>query len=92
MVGSPQRPACGLVAGKGFIMPRKVYFIMETLTDNNGNYIPCIAVENVRGFYRTDWEWGNDLDIAQQIVDDRNEKLGLSKKEAMIIQLSSMRE
>ena len=73
-------------------MPRKVYFIMETLTDNNGNYIPCIAVENVRGFYRTDWEWGNDLDIAQQIVDDRNEKLGLSKKEAMIIQLSSMRE
>lgn len=70
---------------------RKVYFVMQTVTDDNGNYIACIAVEGEKGYYKTDWEWGNDWEIANQIADDRNANLGYTKKDAMLIQLSTMR-
>jgi hypothetical protein len=72
-------------------MSKKAYFISETIKDHEGNYIPCIAVENIRGFYRTDWQWGKDRDTAQRFADKKNEQLGLTKKQAMDIQVSSMR-
>ena len=71
---------------------RTCYFIMETVTDKNGNYIPCIAVEGEQGYQRTDWQWGKDLKLARECADDMNKKMGLSKQEAMIIQLRSMRK
>jgi len=67
------------------------YFIMETETDEQGNYIPCIAKEGETGFYRTDWQWGKDLELARECADDMNEKMGVTKTQAMIIQLRSMR-
>ena len=72
-------------------MSRKVYFIQETVTDRDGNYIPCVAVENILGFYRTDWDWGSDFNEAQLIADRMNERLGITKHEATTIQLSTMR-
>lgn len=71
--------------------PRTVYFIMETERDENGNLIPCIAVEGETGFYRTDWQWGKDKALAEECADDMNAKLGIDKKEAMLIQLRTMR-
>ena len=67
------------------------YFIMETERDEQGNFIPCIAKEGESGFWRTDWQWGKDKALAQECADDMNEKLGLTKTQAMIIQLRSMR-
>lgn len=69
----------------------KAYFIQPTVTDENGNYIPCIAVENERGFYRTNWEWGNDIEQAQRIADMMNDKLGITRADANRIVISSMR-
>lgn len=72
--------------------PRRVYFINELARDERGNYIPCIAVEGEVGIYhRTDWEWGSDLKLAQELADEMNEKMGYGKKEAMLIQLGTMR-
>lgn len=69
---------------------RMCYFVMETVTDENGNYIPCIAVEGERGYHKTDWQWGKDLELASACADDMNEKMGISKRDAMMIQLSTM--
>lgn len=70
---------------------RRVYFINELQRDAQGNYIPCIAVEGETGFYLTDWEWGSDLKFAQECADEMNEKMGISKREAMLVQLGTMR-
>lgn len=73
-------------------MGRKVYFIMETERTEAGEFIPCIAVEGEKGFYRTDWAWGSDPEVAQEIVDKKNADLGIDSKEAMLIQLGTMGE
>ena len=57
--------------------PRRVYFVMETVTDKDGNYIPCIAVEGETGYYKTDWTWGKDYKLARECADDMNERLGI---------------
>jgi hypothetical protein len=69
---------------------RSVYFLQETARTDDGEYIPCIAVEGERGYYQTDWAWGADKEIAQQICDDKNLNLGFTRKEAALIQLSTM--
>lgn len=73
-------------------MSRKVYFIMETERTEAGEFIPCIAVEGEKGFYRTDWAWGKNFDKAQEIADEKNLNLGIDPKEAILIQLSTMGE
>lgn len=70
---------------------RKCYFVMQTVTDKDGNFIPCIAVEGERGYYKTDWTWGKDLDLAQECAREKNEALGISERDAMLIVFSSMR-
>ena len=72
-------------------MARMVYFIMETVVDENGNYIPCIAVEGERGYHKTNWQWGTDLETAEGCADELNKRMGYSKKESLLIQLGSMR-
>ena len=68
-----------------------VYVILETVRDSDRGYIPCIAVEGEHGYHKTDWNWGSDLDIANKICDEKNEKLGYSPKEAFAIVLNTMR-
>jgi len=67
-----------------------VYFSLETERDENGNYIPCIAEENTKGYTRTNWQWGKDIAIAQECADSKNAGMGISPKDAMRIQLSTM--
>ena len=69
---------------------RRVYFINQLERAEDGGYIPCIAVEGESGYYRTDWNWGSDLNIAEQIADEKNEALGFDKKTAVLIQLGTM--
>lgn len=70
--------------------PKKVYFIMETERAKDGGYIPCIAVEGEKGFYRTDWNWGDDKEQARKWCDERNEIMGITPREAAIIQFRTM--
>ena len=68
-----------------------IYFISEFAKDKNGNYIPCIAVRGTTGYYKTDWEWGKDFELAQELCDKKNAIMGITKKQAYIIQMDTMR-
>jgi hypothetical protein len=70
---------------------RMVFFISELDRAEDGGYIPCIAVEGERGYHLTDWNWGDDLALANQIADERNARLGITPREAALIQLGTMR-
>lgn len=70
---------------------KMVYFINELERAADGGYIPCIAVEGETGYHRTDWNWGSDLKLANQIADEKNAALGFTPKEACLIQLGTMR-
>lgn len=74
-------------------MPEKrmVYFINELERAEDGGYIPCIAVEGEQGYYKTDWNWGDDLSLANQLADEKNAALGFTPREAALIQLGTMR-
>jgi hypothetical protein len=69
---------------------RFAYTIVVESVDEDGNFIPCIAVENRRGYYpmtgkgpcATPWKWGKDYTKAVETADAMNEKRGLSKLEA----------
>jgi hypothetical protein len=68
--------------------PRMVYFINET---DLPPFFPCIAVENESGYYRTDWNWGNDGSLARKLCKERNEKMGYSEKDVDAIIVSTIR-
>ena len=72
--------------------PRRVYFIQETVKTEAGEYIPCIAVEGEKGFYRTDWAWGKDRKIADQFAMQKNELMGYDPKVALTVVLGTMGE
>ena len=70
---------------------RMVFFINELERAEDGGYIPCIAVEGETGYHKTDWNWGDDLALAEQLADERNAVLGYTPKEAALIQIGTMR-
>ncbi len=70
---------------------KAVYFINELVRDKDGGYIPCIAVEGETGYYKTDWNWGSDITLANQIADEKNIALGFTPKEACLIVLGTMK-
>jgi hypothetical protein len=69
---------------------RMVYFIMETERAPDGQYIPCIAIEGEKGFYRTDWTWGTNKEQAQKFADECNQEMGIDRREAAKIQFKAM--
>lgn len=69
----------------------RAYFVMQSRQDGAGNYQALVAVEGERGYYLTDWFWGSDFKVAEQIADKKNAAMGVSKKKAAKIILSSMR-
>ena len=69
---------------------RMVYFIQETVRTSEGGYIPCIAKEGETGYYPTDWDWGTDLELAEQCAKKKNERMGISEDEAFKIILGTM--
>lgn len=71
---------------------RLAYFVSQTIVDENGQIVPCIALENEPGYYRTNWTWGTDLALAEECAAEKNSQLGLTLAEANRIVLSSMGE
>ncbi len=68
---------------------RLCYTILETVTSEDGQFIPCIVKENEMGYFKTDWLWGKDLKLAQQCADEKNEGLGHTPEDVAIIVASS---
>jgi len=71
-------------------LKKRCYFILQTQITDSGEYIPCIAEEGTQGYFKTDWSWGSDIDIAESIADEKNDRMGISKKEALKIVAKSM--
>lgn len=71
-------------------MTKAAYVIMEAERTGDG-FIPCIVKEGETGYYRTDWNWGNDLETAQEIANKKNTALGLDQAEVNRLILQSMR-
>jgi len=69
---------------------KRVYMILQTVKNKNGEYIPCIAVENEKGYNLTDWAWGKDFQIAENIASEKNQKMGYTEKEVFQVILSTM--
>ncbi len=71
---------------------RKVYDVLQTLTNDAGEYIPIICIENEPGYYRTSWAWGKDFETAQEIADKKNLALGYDAKTAYQIIATTYRQ
>jgi len=70
--------------------PRAVFFVQQTVTTPQGEYIVCIAKENEKGYYLTDWKWGKDFEVATRLANERNTKGGIDEKEAHKIIMSTI--
>ena len=70
---------------------KSVYFIQPTVKSNDGQYIPCIAKEGETGYYKTDWKWGKDIDVAEKLAEEKNTAMGISPEESMRIVIGTMR-
>lgn len=71
---------------------RVAYFILESQTNDKGEFRALVAKENESGYYKTDWFWGDDLEVAEKIARERNEKMGISADDAFKIVASTMRK
>lgn len=71
--------------------PRRAYFINELVRAEDGGFIPCIAEEGTSGYWKTDWNWGSDRAVAEQIADEKNAAMGLTPEDVWDVVLSSMR-
>ena len=69
---------------------RMVYMVLETQRTPAGGYIPCIVKEGEKGYYTTDWDWGTDIEVASRLATERNETMGIGRKEAYKIICRSM--
>lgn len=70
---------------------RKAYFVIDSIRSEDGNLVPCIAIEKEPGYFRTDWEWGKSLTDAEKYAAQMNARLGLTSEDAAKIVLSTMR-
>jgi len=52
--------------------------------------VPVIVKEGVKGYFKTDWQWGKDLEIAEKCAKDKNEMLGLTQQEVDELIIQSM--
>ena len=71
---------------------RRAFFVMESQTNDDGEYRACIAVEHVRGYFKTDWCWGKNLKVATGIARRRNELIELTPADALKIICFSMQK
>lgn len=71
---------------------KAAYFVLESQTNEAGEYNALLAVEGETGYYKTDWFWGKDVEEAELIARWKNEAMGISVEEAQKILLQSMRK
>lgn len=78
---------------------RWCYWIAETCTHTDGQYIPCMIIEGESGYYpmsgdpakfQTPWLYGKDIKVARETVDSLNAQRGITKEIAKEIYDSSI--
>ena len=69
---------------------KMAYFIQDTVKTDDDKFIVCIVKEGESGFYKLDYDWGKDKDVAQELCDEVHGKLGISPKEACWMVIRSM--
>ncbi|GAA3751449.1 hypothetical protein [Micromonospora maritima] len=80
-----------------FAGKRIVMYVDETMLTERG-YRPVMIVEGERGFHeqgdperlQEPWYFGHDFRTAKRLVDEANERLGISPEEALKIVFASM--
>ncbi len=79
--------------------PKRAIIIIETCRKEmvegcpkSAQYVPCIVVEGETGYYLTDWLWGNDFEVAKELADEYNAKLGLTPDDVFVLVAQSMRQ
>lgn len=70
---------------------RVVHFVQHTVKED-GEFLTCLAEEGTLGYHKTDWPLGTDFKEAVKICNERNEEMGISKEDALMIQISTMRQ
>jgi len=65
--------------------------ILETEMAENGEYIPCIVKKGEGGYWKTNWSWGTDLELARKCAKKYNTKLGITEEQEFEMVLESMR-
>lgn len=68
---------------------RKVYFVQRTVLED-GQYVVCIAEEGTKGYVKTDWLWGSDFEEASRLCTEKNQEMGISEMDALMIQSCTM--
>ncbi len=71
---------------------RRVYDVLQTLTNDQGEYIPIICIEGESGYHKTDWTWGKDFKTAKKIAREKNLALGYDAKTAYQIIATTYRQ
>jgi len=77
---------------------KKFCYVIIPEQKTEKGYIPSAVFEGVKGHHpmtgqgecSVPWYWGKDLEVAQQICDEQNERMGISKDEAQKIISQSM--
>lgn len=67
------------------------YLILESITNDDGEFIPVIIKEGEKGYYPTDWTWGKDYALAKGCARSINKELGLTEDEVNELIAYSMR-
>jgi len=68
---------------------RKVFFVQRTVMQDR-QFVVCIAEEGIKGYSITDWLFGSDFNEATKLCDEKNEAMGISREDALMIQCSTM--
>ena len=70
---------------------RLAYFVLPSITNEAGEFIPCIATEDEPGYVKTDWHWGLDLEMAEKLAASMNLNAGQDEEAVAEITASMMR-
>lgn len=72
-------------------MTKECFHISQVEKNEQGNPMVVVVKEGEKGFFPTDYDWGN-YDEAKAICEEQNDALGLSVKEVHTMVLQSMRK
>lgn len=75
---------------QALLQERRHCFYVPEEPFSDGHFYPSTVIECVAGHYPTDWDWGTDLNHAQETAKKLNEKRGISEEDALDIIGSSM--
>ena len=77
---------------------RYVYFVQQTVRDEDGNLIVCCAIEGQKGYrlmggqgeFAAPWTWGKDYEEAMKVAEKSNAEMGIDTEQMHRIICSTM--